>query len=103
MASEKHIYQTLDPRARARLDRRFCDLFDRVIQYLPAIESAKWHPGLRSTPSGYEGMASDAVEVEITDIPRGDYSVRVYRKIGSERGKLYPGLVYFAGGKSVEF
>jgi dipeptidyl aminopeptidase/acylaminoacyl peptidase len=44
-------------------------------------------------------MASDAVEVETIDIPRGTYWVRVYRRTHRERRKLYPGLVYAHGGK----
>jgi hypothetical protein len=41
----------------------------------------------------YEGMASDAVEVETRDIQRGTYWVRVYRRTHRERGKLYPGFI----------
>jgi dipeptidyl aminopeptidase/acylaminoacyl peptidase len=100
MASEKRIYQTLEPWARTRLNPRFCDLFDRVIQYVPPIEqSTEWDERLRFASSGYEGLASDAVEVEIIDIKRVDYWVRVYRRKDRERGKLYPVLVYAHGGK----
>jgi hypothetical protein len=101
MASEKRVYQTLQPWVRDQLDPRFCDLFDRVIRYLLPIEQSKeWHEELRFAPSGYEGMAFDAAEVEAIDILRHNlYWVRVYRPKHRERGKLYPGLVYAHGGK----
>jgi acetyl esterase/lipase len=103
MASTQHVHQTLHPLARSRLDQRFIKHFDEVVQFVPAIEqSSEWHEGLRWAPSGYEGMASDAVVVKTTDIKRGNYEVRIYGPTHDEQGKLYPAFVYFHGGKSVE-
>lgn len=94
--STRIIYQPLDPNVRLALDPEYVALHDDLIQYIEPDDVREWDP-VQSRSRKLPGN-SEPVPVQVEDIQRPNFPLRVFWPHGSHPDPGWPVLVWFHGG-----
>jgi acetyl esterase/lipase len=96
-SDERPVFQPLHTSVIHRLDPKYIEYHNSLIQYIPSIESIPWNPALRNRPPLPGGTPPlDVAATKDYPLPHG--SVRTFTPHGTIPEDGWPVLIWFHGG-----